>query len=138
MSDDKFQILADVKVGTLDDTMQLEWARLQRAEKRLEKLQEEHSTALDAFWEAVQRQFGHHIDDLSPVTQSFSVSDAGDVFVENCTCPLCQAVLHKMTVAQTVEEMYKNDLIPHQAIDAMRARAKHIDFHREQRNKMLN
>jgi hypothetical protein len=135
--DDKFHVVGEVKVGTLDDNLRLEWDRLCVQQRRLVALQETHEEALDAFWDALQRQFGHHAPPHD-ATQHFRVSEEGDVYLEHCKCPVCQAGVHGLTVSETVEEMYKNDLIPHQAIDFVRARAKHIDTHQEMRKKMLN
>jgi hypothetical protein len=138
MSDDKFRIIDAEKVGSLDETMRTEWERLHQAELRITRLQEEHDQACDAFWDAVQRQFGHRLEEGPGVTKELKIDDDGDVFVEHCACPICQASLHGVTVTEAVEQMYKNDLIPHQAIDTMRAKAKHIDSHQEMRKKMLN
>lgn len=138
MSDDKFRVIGEVKIGSLDETMRSEWDRLYRMETRINRMQREHEEALDAFWDALQRQYGHHLQEQHEVTQNFRISEDGDVFIEHCKCPSCQAVIHGMTVSQTVEEMYKNDLIPHQAIEFVRARAKHIDSSKEMRKKMMN
>ncbi len=138
MSDEKFKILGDVRVGSLDKTMQAEWERLHQVEEKIENLREEHGRALDAFWDAVQRQYHHFLDTQSPVTQNFSISTTGDVFVESCDCPLCQAVLHKLSVTQTVEKMYASALIPHDQIEALRARAKRIDAGQKKCDSLLN
>jgi hypothetical protein len=81
---------------------------------------------------------GTALEDGPGVTKELKIDDDGDVFVEHCACPICQASLHGVTVVEAVEQMYKNDLIPHQAIETMRARAKHLDSHQEMRKKMLN
>jgi len=137
MSDDKFHVIGEVKVGTLDENMRLEWDRLYAQQTKIRRLQESYEEALDAFWDALQRQFGHHAT-LHEVTQNFRVSEEGDVYLEHCKCPSCQAVVYGMSVLETVEQMYKNDLIPHQAIDLVRARAKAVDSERKISKKMLN
>lgn len=138
MTDDKFRIIGDVKVGTLDETLLAERDRLRRAEERIARLQDEYEQASEAFWDALQRRFGHAMQDGHDVTKNLRIDDTGDVFVEHCECPICQAALHGLTVAETVEQMYKNDLIPAHAIEVVRAKAKHIDSHQEMRKKMLN
>lgn len=137
MSDDKFRVIRETKVGTLDGSMRTEWDRLSAAQIKLVKMQEEHEQALDAFWSALQRQFGHFAE-MHEGTQSFRVSEEGDVYIDHCVCPVCQAAVHGMTVADTVEEMYRTDLIPHEAIEHVRARAKQVDKQQETRKKMLN
>lgn len=137
MSDDKFRVITEAKVGVLEGTMRSEWDRLTSAQLKLQKMQEEHEQALDAFWNALQRQFGHHAD-MHNVTSTFRVAENGEVFIEFCPCPVCQAVVHQMTMAATVEEMYKNDLIPPHSIDRLRAKAKMVDNSEEMRKKMLN
>lgn len=137
MSDDKFHVIDEAKVGTLDGTMRLEWDRLTATQLKLVKLQEEHEQALDAFWQALQRQFGHHAD-THDITSNFRVAEDGGVYIEYCGCPVCQAVVHNMTVTATVEEMYKNDLIPPYAINNLRAKAKVVDNNEEMRKKMMN
>lgn len=138
MSDDKFRIIDEEKVGVLDETMRTEWERLRRAEQRITQLQDEYEQACDAFWDAVQRQFGHCLENGPGVTKELKIDDDGDVFIEHCPCPICQASLHGVTVTEAVEQMYKNDLIPPQAIETVRAKAKHIDSHQEMRKKMMN
>ena len=137
MSDDKFHVVGEVKVGTLDDTMRAEWDRLYARQLKLLREQKEQEEALDAFWDALERQFGHHAS-LHDVTQTFRVSEDGDVFLEHCRCPACQAAIYGMSVLETVEQMYKNDLIPQHAIHFVRERAKAIDLEKEISKKMLN
>jgi RNAse (barnase) inhibitor barstar len=135
--DDKFHVIGEVKVGTLDENMRLEWDRLYAEQLKLVRLQQAHEEALDAFWDALQRQFGHHAE-LHDVTQNFRVSEEGDVYLEHCRCPICQATIHGMTVLETVEQMYKSDLIPHHTIDFVRQRARAVDSAKKISKKMLN
>lgn len=135
--DDKFHIISETKVGSLDGSMKAEWDRLSAVHLKIVKMQEEQEHALDAFWDALQRQFGHHTE-MHEGTQTFRVAEDGDVYIDHCKCPVCQAAIHGMTVTATVEEMYKTDLIPHEAIEHVRARAKHLDKEQETRKKMMN
>src|SRR4051812_38536119 len=75
MSDDKFRIIDAEKVGSLDETMRTEWERLHQAELRITRLQEEHDQACDAFWDAVQRQFGHRLEEGPGVTKELKIDD---------------------------------------------------------------
>jgi hypothetical protein len=137
MSEDKFHTIGEVKLGELDETLRLEWDRLYEAQLKLVRLQRAHDEALDAFWDALQRRFGHHTNPHG-VTQHFRVSEEGDVYLEHCKCPVCQASIHGMSVLETVERMYESDLIAHEAIDAVRLRARAVDLDRQTRKKMLN
>lgn len=137
MSDDKFDIIDETKVGTLDDTMRAEWDRLYAEHLKLMKLQDAHEQAMDEFWAALHRQFGHH-SMLHEGNPELHVSEDGDVYVKHCKCPVCQASVHGLTVVETVEKMYKSDLIPHHAIEVVRARAQAVDKNHQMRKKMMN
>ena len=137
MSDDKFHVIGETRLGTLDENMKAELDRLQAAQDKLEFLQAQQDEAQEAFWDAINRQFGERADELN-ATPRFRVTPEGDVFIDFCKCPVCQAQLHGMTVTAVVEEMFKNDLIPHQVIDHVRQRAKMVDSHQETRKKMMN
>lgn len=137
MSDAKFRIIHETKLGTLDETMRSELERLSEERERLEALQDEHDEAQDAFWDAVTRQFGERIDELN-VAPNYRVTPEGDVFVDFCKCPACQAPLHGMSVSETVEAMHKNDLLPPGSLAAQRARAKAVDSKNEVSKKMRN
>ena len=141
MEDDKFHIVSEVRIGTLDENLLSEWERLHAAHVKLVALQEEHEEAMSAFWDAVERKFYDHGQIHGPghgKSAEFRVSPEGEVYIEHCSCPVCQAELHGMTVSETVEEMYKNDLIPHQVIDHIRQRAKAVDSRQKMSKKMLN
>lgn len=135
--DDKFHVIGETRLGTLDETMQAELDRLQAAQDHLEHLQAAQEEAQEAFWDAVTRQFGERAEELNTAPR-FRITPEGEVFLDLCTCPVCQAKLHGMTVTQVVEEMYKNDVIPQHAIDLVRLKAKAIDSRQEMRKKQMN
>lgn len=137
MSDDKFHLVVETPVGTLDETLKLEWERLQRKQVFLEDLQEEQEEAFSAFWEAIERKFGHQAEALN-VAPRFLVSDEGGVSLDVCPCPICQARCHGISATAAVEAMYKNKLIPEQVLDVVRKRAKAVDSENEMSKKMRN
>lgn len=137
MHDGKFHLIGEVKVGELDDELQEDWDAIRALEEKLQKLHEKYDHRLEVFWESVQNKFGHHVEEHE-VTRNIRISEEGDVYVDTCKCPICQSVVHGMTVQETVEAMYKNDLIPHHVIDDIRERAKAVDSQKEMRKKALN
>jgi len=144
MADDKFTVIGETKIGSLEGGLSDEWDRLGEAQSRLEELQYEQEQALDAFWDALNAKFGpkpgsvEHTVDSHGLAPRFRISPEGDVYTVVCKCPICQAKLHDMTVAATVEEMYRNDLISPQKIEHIRQRARMVDKSHEMRKKMLN
>lgn len=135
--DDKFKVIGEVKIGALEGTMRQAWDRLYAEQLRLMKENETHEAAMDAFWDGLLKKFGPEavVHEDEP---RFRISPEGEVFQEFCKCPVCQAGVHGLTVAETVEEMYKNDLIPHHFIDHIRQRAKMVDSQREMSKKLMN
>jgi hypothetical protein len=137
MGDNKFHLIRRVKVGTLNTSMQAEWDRLYEAQLKLLRMEEAHAEALDAFWEVLQREFSSQVPQ-NDVTACFRVADGGEVFVEHCACVTCQAVLHKITVTETMSQMYDSDLPPQKAIDTLEENAKRLDSYPVMRKKMPN
>jgi hypothetical protein len=137
MSDDEFRVIGEKQVGVLDDTLRQEWDRLSVRQLKILHLQTEHDEALDAFIDALQRRFGTHVG-AHETSPKYRVSPDGVVFAEFCKCPVCQANLHGLTVVETVEQMYKKDLIPHEVIAHMRRKARVVDSRQAVSKKLLN
>lgn len=137
MSDDKFHLIDSTKLGTLDETMLTELERLAEEKHKLEVLQEEHEVAQDALWDALLRQFGERVEELN-AGSCFRITAEGDVFVDFCKCPVCQAALHGMSVTEVVEEMHKSSLLPFGTLEAHRQHAKAVDFEKKSSKKLMN
>lgn len=139
MSDGKFRLIRERKVGTLDDTLRTEWDRLYDFSCRLQKDQEKYAEGLDSFGDALRTKFGADAIDSHDVEPKYRIeSETGEVYLDFCGCPVCQARLHHMSVVDTVEEMYKSSLIPDESIDHVRRKAKVIDAKQEMGKKLLN
>jgi hypothetical protein len=137
MSDDKFHLVVETPVGTLDETLKLEWERLQFKQTALEDLMAEQEQAFEAFWDAVERKFGHQADALN-VAPRFLITDEGGVSLDVCPCPICQARCHGISATEAVEAMYKSDLLPEHVLGHMRKRAQAVDSANEMSKKMRN
>jgi len=137
LKDDKFTVISESKVGSLDETMKLEWERLHAEHLRLEAEYDEHRDAKAAFWDALEAKFGP-LDDGCGSVPRLRVDDDGQVFLDFCPCPVCQAAVHHITVAETVEEMVRNGTIPQQAAEPIRRYAKAVDKQLEVSKKLMN
>lgn len=139
MSDGKFRVIREKKVGIMDDTLRAEWDRLYEFSCRLQKDQEKYAEGLDAFGDALRNKFGADVFDSHNVEPKYRIeADSGEVYLDFCGCPVCQAQLNSMSVVDTVEEMYKSNLISDEAIDNVRRKAKVIDEKQETGKKLLN
>jgi hypothetical protein len=134
---DKFFLLKETKIGTLDDSLLGEWERLCDEGEHIQALTDAHEEGLAAFWDAVSIRFGHHAD-IHNADPSFRVDEDGDIFLDFCQCPMCQARFHGLTVGETVEAMYRSDLIPREAIDHLRHKARVVDSARRMSKKLMN
>lgn len=137
MSDGPFRVISKVKVGALEGEQLEEWNRLFRMHRRLAREQNEFEAAMDAFIEGVNAQFKPPAPDLC-ADPDLRIGSDGEISLAYCQCPKCQAVLHGMTVVETVEAMYEQKLIPEEAIHEVRAKAKAIDARLETSKRYLN
>lgn len=137
MSSDKFKLIGEAPIGSLTETMHLEWARLNKARERLEELQEDYAQADAAFWDALERQFWS-VTGFKDKSPNLRVTDDGSVYLDTCGCPACQAELHGLTVVEVVEQMYANSLIAPEAIDHVRKKARAIDQKNQACKKLMN
>ena len=138
MSDDKFRLIGSAKVGSLEGTLRDEWDRLYAQQQHLKREQAAYEEGLDAFVAALHDSYGHLGRDRGAEPDTFRITPTGDVYAEYCECPMCQSKLFGMTVIETVEEMYKNDLISRDAIDDARKKAVLVDSKQEMRKKHMN
>jgi hypothetical protein len=141
MSEDTFRIVDKIKVGTLSGPLRAEWERLVKAQREFAALQVRLLQELDVFNETLAAVFGQKLVHGPPNTDSdggFRIEDNGDVFFDQCTCPVCQAAIHNLSVLETVEEMYKSELIPPQAIEDVRCRARVVDTKNKTSKRMRN
>lgn len=132
MSNHGFKIIRTAKVGELDETMQQEWDRLYTKKMKLEQDTQELEERFDAFVAALQDAHGK-----GPDTHGLNTTlrvDGTDVLAEFCPCPACQAPLHGLSVTETVELMFENNLLPKDTIKDIRKKAKAIDAQRSMLN----
>ena len=135
MPEHAFRLIQKAKIGELDETMQREWDRLYEQRQRLEQEWRDFEEGMDAFAEALKDSYGsvdtHGLNAVLRV-------EADGVYAEYCPCPACQAHLHGMTVAETVEKMYESNLIPDDGIQDVRVKARSIDAKNKRERSMLN
>jgi hypothetical protein len=130
MSERKFRVVKETRVGALDEQLYAEWRRLSAA-------QDDIDAGFEAFWDTVMIGYADQaIFHLSP--PRLRIGDDGDIFASFCQCPACQARLHGLTVSETVEEMYRSDLISNDAIATVRQKARALDATEKTSKKLLN
>lgn len=138
MSDGPFRVISKVKVGALEGEKLEEWNRLFRMHRRLAREQNEFEAAMDTFIEGVNAQFKPPPSSNLCLDPDLRIGADGEISLTYCQCPRCQAILHGMTVAETVEAMYEQNLIPEEAIHEVRAKAKALDARQETSKKYLH
>lgn len=125
-----FPVIKTVILGKLPDSLMSDWQALQLKTTRLEEAYEAVKKVTIAFrtivCEAVK--IPRHPDG-EPV--SFNISPEGEVSRAGCTCPVCQAKQHKMSVSEVVEKMHAITPFSPELLAAFQLRARLVDAQME-------
>lgn len=137
MSNKKFEVVTSIPLGKLTPEMRVKWDRLYELQTRILALQEEFDEKADEFKTVLSEEFGT-ITDAHGLLPNYRVDEENNVAMQYCECPPCQAELHHMSVADTVEAMFRSSLIPPDEIDEARAFAKEFDLENAKDSKLVN
>ena len=121
MARDKFEVIEERLVGTLEATLMAEGDKLHRRQMRLETTGKKLAADTNKWEEAVLATIPAALK--TSAQTGYKLTDKGNLYQLFCQCPEHQAELHGMGIIETVEAMIRSDAIPSSKVAQFRAAA---------------